>query len=993
MTSSRRCHRPCYFLFVVVFVVFIENIRFLEEETEERLRTLSITENLNQQRVRVHPLIDRFFNRNLHFNYASYFVNNVRHGFINANTRLLNDMSGARHRPILCSAEENARSAREIVESAFVTSALQANAEKNRNLVESLRTNMIGAGLEKDKVEVTLATFDPSATIAEYEVRNKNSHIVKAKGFSSYSAFRAFCNDHREEKKAWQMPLTAEVLAANIKANDDLLSDLARDSYLANLRQWVNIHEKSSDSLDAAVEAAHGEVTDPGDVQTLITISQNVMKNATLRLASEEQLVTKSLSEYAEGDNMFPPRVFPKQTGAKFLKIVSSNKALDLDLQRPESCDIPLAFHCGHCPAMATRVKPAKQPRKSRSKKRKKQPRDRDGDQSTDDGRGIDDEDDDDNDDDDNNDDDNDDGRSCFSSRAGDNQDEHPERKKVLFLTPALGRFNVLKATPIDSLEDFLRHNAQVHRIGDPNLVAKTGAHPFCILCRFCNETTLKDSFQCCLGEFGTVISGGKIQKGAHRRPVVPAGARGTLYILIIRFFSFFQPEHYEDHLLIKHSSVLVLCRLLKSLRQAHRADTWLLKKINQYLRVQCVLCGALYKSLEDRDRHQSVCLIRFLSLSYYYGQSMTTLEPLQNRYTADRLRQMEEEHAHLQMATLGDKVMEGRMFTSHKVGDLSTAFDEDDRSSVGDRQGEEGEGTSRSSQEVLSSFQRVLREEINLDLVIQHQRVKDKSPARSSDNLLVQYDDDSDEAAASNKDEEEPAYKRQRINSPVASPLPDVEIQPAVVEENSQALLPKTNNNNNWGPTREDFQTAAAGKEKKGAKTSAGGSGSVRSATTGEGSPKKKRRTNQESPTLIRYLKEGKERPEVSVVKTRRDAPPTNPERVMFPSPQTKRLHPFQRDAPLIESKKKSPKRKKGPNGAQCYKKAVELISLQMSQLQQLQATWLPPSDDEDDNGESGNDEDAVAVISSDSNVDIEEEEEEEEDEDRSGGSGKNAR
>ena len=541
MTSSRRCHRPCYFLFVVVFVVFLDNIRFLENETEEKLRTLRITENLSQRSVRVHPLIDPFLNRNYHFNYAGYFVNNVRHGFINDNIRLLYEMSGARHRPILCSTEENARSAKEIVESAFVTSALQANAEKNRNLVESLRTNMIGAGLEKDKVEVTLATFDSSATIAEYEVRNKNCHIVKAKGFSSFLAFKAFCNDHREEKKAWQMPLTAEVLAANIKANDDLLSDLARDSYLGHLRQWVAINERS-DPLDATVEAAHGEITDPGDIQTLLTIRQNVMKNATLRLASEEQLVTKSLSEYAEGDNMFANRVFPKQTGAKFLKILTSNKALDLDLQRPESCDIPLAFHCGHCPAMATRVKSAKPPRKSRSRKRKKQPRDRGGDHPTDDRQGIDEEDDGDDDDDDNDDDDDDDddGRSRFSSRAGDDQDENSKRKKVLFLTPALGRFNVLKATPIDSLEDFLRHNAQVHRIGDPNLVAKTGAHPFCIICRFCNETTLRDSFQCCLGKGW---HSDLFWQNTKRCPLVPVGCPRDLIFSNHLFFLFFPPR------------------------------------------------------------------------------------------------------------------------------------------------------------------------------------------------------------------------------------------------------------------------------------------------------------------------------------------------------------------------------------------------------------------------------------------------------------------
>ena len=482
----------CYLLFIVVFV---ENLRFLEDETEEKLRSLSITKPASRQSVSLHPILDPRLNRNFHYNYSSYFTDSVRRfPFINRNFRLLLDMSGARHKPLLCSAEENSRSAREIVESQFVETALQAQGQKNRNLVESLRTSMLEIGLESEKIEATLASFDSTATISDYETRNKNSHLIKAKAFSSYASFRAFCEDHQGERKAWEMTLDAWTLAANIKANDNLYTDSARELYLTNLRKWVTLNERA----DLASVATSADM-DVGDAQTLLTISQNVLKNATLRLASEEQLVTQSLADYAEGKEMLPKRIFPKQTTARFLKILASSKPLDLDLQRPESCDIPLAFNCNHCPSLARKVKvsasKSARQRKSRSKKRKNH-RDQDANDATD----VEDENED---DDDNDDDNNDDNRRRFVSNDDNNRDnDEPatKRQKLVFVTPALGEFNILKAVPIDNLDDFLRHNAQVHRIGEPNLVAKTGAHSFCILCRLCDALSIKNAFVCCLG-------------------------------------------------------------------------------------------------------------------------------------------------------------------------------------------------------------------------------------------------------------------------------------------------------------------------------------------------------------------------------------------------------------------------------------------------------------------------------------------------------------
>ena len=92
-----------------------------------------------------------------------------------------------------------------------------------------------------------------------------------------------------------------------------------------------------------------------------------------------------------------------------------------------------------------------------------------------------------------------------FSDNDGDSDGRRAaQRDKLVFVSDHLADFNVLKAQPIDSMEDWLRHNATVHRVGKPNVVAETGAHCYCIVCRLCDASTLKDAFVCCLGTYGT---------------------------------------------------------------------------------------------------------------------------------------------------------------------------------------------------------------------------------------------------------------------------------------------------------------------------------------------------------------------------------------------------------------------------------------------------------------------------------------------------------
>ena len=444
----------------------------IDEETPDYIKNLSIIKVVKDKDidVSIHPAIDSALNRNYHFDYSSHFVRSLFDPWINASIKTLFEMSGApKGKPLMCSVDENNRTSREIVEKHLVDQAITASVNKNKNLVLCLREVMIASGLAEDKVEATLSNFDPAVSINEQQTRSQNLHVIKAQAFHNYPAFKAFVDENREKKKGipWEIVLSPRVLAANIKANDSLHSDVARETYLKHLKKWVSLAEGEGRSRD---EDEASSTDDEDEAKTLLTIRQNVLKNATLRLASEQAIHTVSLADYSDGED-FSKRTFAKPTTAQFLKLVASSKPFEIDMAKPEKSDVPLAYHCGHCPAMATPKVSANNNKNNNNKKRKTR---HDGD---------------------NNDNDNDD----------DDDDDHnqePARKKLVFVSPVLANFNVLKAIPMDSLQDFLRHYALVHRVGDPNssVAAKIGAHHYCILCRFCDFRSLRNAFVCCLG-------------------------------------------------------------------------------------------------------------------------------------------------------------------------------------------------------------------------------------------------------------------------------------------------------------------------------------------------------------------------------------------------------------------------------------------------------------------------------------------------------------
>ena len=309
---------------------------------------------------------------------------------------------------------------------------------------------------------------------------------------------------------------------------------------------------------------------------------------------------------------------------------------------------------------------------------------------------------------------------------------------------------------------------------------------------------------------------------------------------------------------MIVHSDRLVLSRLLRSLRQAHRADTWLLKKIDFYLRVQCVLCDTLYKSLDERDRHQNVCQIRFLSLSYYYGQSINTLAPLQGLYAEEKQLALENDHALQQMHSLAEKVMEGRLFSgAARAANLAGAFEEDEGTSADPAEGGARE-EERTTRDVLGSFQKVMMEETELDLMFRSDQDDPSSKASK------EHDDDDDDDGRFNVAEESdyeggeeddeaegPGYKRaETAGEPAVGDI--VEIEPTVVEESPAEFPPSTSN-------------AAELPKRRGSKTT---------TVDEDGAQKKKRRNSDEcrqkarKDKVVHFVSEDED-PEVAMFKS----------------------------------------------------------------------------------------------------------------------------
>ena len=91
--------------------------------------------------LNVHKKVDRFLNKNYHYNYQAIHQTLWTDNLVREGIRNLNLISmPPKLAPLLVSAAENSRTAREIVEHEFVSIACGGISDSNKNLVTSLRS-------------------------------------------------------------------------------------------------------------------------------------------------------------------------------------------------------------------------------------------------------------------------------------------------------------------------------------------------------------------------------------------------------------------------------------------------------------------------------------------------------------------------------------------------------------------------------------------------------------------------------------------------------------------------------------------------------------------------------------------------------------------------------------------------------------------------------------------------------------------------------------
>ena len=122
-------------------------------------------------------------------------------------------------------------------------------------------------------------------------------------------------------------------------------------------------------------------------------------------------------------------------------------------------------------------------------------------------------------------------------------------------------------------------------------------------------------------------------------------------------------------------------------------------------------LYPSLYLLVKKKQRHASgVCLMRFLTLSFAYGDPMWDTAPLQSHYNTNKVRETELAHGRQQMKLLADRLEQQSNPTHPKSGSqrLPRVV------SMNDETDDDDDNTTR---RYVKSFRRILREHTDNDI------------------------------------------------------------------------------------------------------------------------------------------------------------------------------------------------------------------------------------------------------------------------------------
>ena len=156
---------------------------FLDEQPDYR-----------SERISVHSNIDAILNDEYHCNYRNLHRQALGQSWYNKSLKTFYKMAGAKTNPPLSSQGQNAHDAIDIVNTRFVTAALQgrASTSTDANLITHLRTALTEAEFAREEIEETLSQFDPTLSISQYFSQHTNLHLIKSKGWFDRSVRRCY---------------------------------------------------------------------------------------------------------------------------------------------------------------------------------------------------------------------------------------------------------------------------------------------------------------------------------------------------------------------------------------------------------------------------------------------------------------------------------------------------------------------------------------------------------------------------------------------------------------------------------------------------------------------------------------------------------------------------------------------------------------------------------------------------------------------------------
>ena len=139
----------------------------------------------NKNQIKIHPKIDSILNENYHIDYTYLYQEALLHPYYNQTLKQFFKMAGAKTTPPLNSIGQCSQSAVDVINSRFVTTALQGGQtpqNADANLVGQLRKALVEAEFDREEIEHTLAQFDPTLSVHQYFNVINNIHVVKSKG-------------------------------------------------------------------------------------------------------------------------------------------------------------------------------------------------------------------------------------------------------------------------------------------------------------------------------------------------------------------------------------------------------------------------------------------------------------------------------------------------------------------------------------------------------------------------------------------------------------------------------------------------------------------------------------------------------------------------------------------------------------------------------------------------------------------------------------------